>query len=41
MICAAESLIEEGILQVIIDLTELGANTTGEQWFRGFSRVNK
>ena len=36
MIRAAESLIEEGIRPVIIDLTELGANTTGEQWFRGF-----
>jgi len=36
MIRTAEVLIEEGIKPVIIDLTELGADTTADQWYRGF-----
>ena len=35
MIRTAEKLLEEGIKPVIIDLTELGAQTTAEQWYRG------
>lgn len=35
MVRTAEKLLEEGIRPVIIDLTELGAQTTQEQWFRG------
>lgn len=33
---AAERLADEGIRPVIVDLTELGAQTTAEQWYRGF-----
>jgi len=36
MIRTAEVLIEDRINPVIIDLTELGALTTAEQWYRGF-----
>ena len=36
MIRTAERLIQDGIRPIIIDLTELGANTTAEQWYRGF-----
>jgi hypothetical protein len=35
MIRTAEQLIEEGIRPAIIDLTELGAGTTSDQWYRG------
>jgi WD40 repeat protein len=36
MIHTAEKLIEEGIRTPIVDLTELGANSTADQWYRGF-----
>ena len=36
MIRAAERLAAEGTLPVIIDLTEFGAQTTAEQWYKGF-----
>jgi AAA-like domain len=36
MIRTAERLAEEGALPVIIDLTEFGAQTTAEQWYKGF-----
>jgi hypothetical protein len=36
MIRTAEKLIQEGVKPVIVDLTELGANTTAVQWYRGF-----
>jgi len=35
MIRTAEKLIDEGVRPVIIDLTELGASTTADQWYRG------
>lgn len=35
MVRTAERLLEEGIRPVIIDLTELGATATSEQWYRG------
>ena len=35
MIRTAEQLMEEDIKPVIVDLTELGADTTAEQWYRG------
>jgi len=35
MVRTAESLVAEGIRPVIIDLTELGAAATAEQWYRG------
>jgi hypothetical protein len=35
MVRTAERLLEEGIRPVIIDLTELGATATAEQWYRG------
>jgi hypothetical protein len=36
MIRTAERLAAEGALPVIIDLTEFGAQTTAEQWYKGF-----
>lgn len=33
---AAERLVEAGACPVIIDLTELGAQTTADQWYKGF-----
>ena len=36
MIRTAERLAKEGTLPVIIDLTELGTQTTSEQWYKGF-----
>jgi roadblock/LC7 domain-containing protein len=35
MIRTAETLLNEGIKPVIVDLTELGANATADQWYRG------
>ena len=35
MIRTAERLAEEGVQPVIIDLTEFGAQTTAEQWYKG------
>lgn len=35
MIRTAEELLKEGIKPVIIDLTELGARTNADQWYRG------
>src|SRR5687768_10465521 len=35
MIRTAEKLLEDGCRPVIIDLTELGTNTTADQWYRG------
>ena len=36
MIRTAERLAAEGALPVVIDLTEFGAQTTAEQWYKGF-----
>ena len=36
MIRTAERLAAEGARPVIIDLTEFGAQTTAEQWYKGF-----
>jgi hypothetical protein len=36
MIRTAERLAKEGTRPVIIDLTELGTQTTSEQWYKGF-----
>jgi hypothetical protein len=36
MIRTAERLAAEGALPVIVDLTEFGAQTTAEQWYKGF-----
>jgi hypothetical protein len=36
MIRTAERLVEEGALPVIVDLTEFGAQTSAEQWYKGF-----
>src|SRR5262245_27157880 len=36
MIRTAERLAAEGIVPVVVDLTELGAETTTEQWYKGF-----
>jgi hypothetical protein len=36
MIHTAERLAADGVLPVIIDLTEFGAQTTAEQWYKGF-----
>ncbi|MDZ7954554.1 AAA-like domain-containing protein [Nostoc sp. DedQUE09] len=36
MVRTAETLREEGIRSVIVDLQELGANVTAEQWYFGF-----
>ena len=36
MIRTAERLADEGARPVIVDLTEIGAQTTAEQWYRGF-----
>lgn len=36
MIRTAERLAGEGALPVIVDLTEFGAQTTAEQWYKGF-----
>src|SRR5262245_18984211 len=33
---AAEKLAQQGVVPVIIDLTELGAQTTADQWYKGF-----
>ena len=33
---AAEQLADSGARPVIIDLTELGAQTTADQWYKGF-----
>ncbi|MFL6280014.1 MAG: AAA-like domain-containing protein [Vicinamibacterales bacterium] len=35
MIRTAERLVEDGARPVIVDLTEIGAQTTAEQWYRG------
>ena len=39
MIRTAERLTAEGVLPVIIDLTEFGAQTSAEQWYKGFLTV--
>ena len=36
MIRTAERLAEEGVLPVVVDLTEFGAQTSAEQWYKGF-----
>ena len=36
MIRTAERLAAEGVLPIIVDLTEFGAQTNAEQWFKGF-----
>jgi hypothetical protein len=36
MIRTAERLAAEGVRPAIVDLTELGAQTTAEQWYKGF-----
>ncbi|MEH1827342.1 MAG: AAA-like domain-containing protein, partial [Nostoc sp.] len=36
MVCTANMLREEGINSVVIDLQELGAQVTAEQWYFGF-----
>jgi hypothetical protein len=36
MIRTAERLAAEGVRPVIVDLTEFGAQTTAEQWYKGF-----
>jgi hypothetical protein len=36
MIRTAERLAAEGALPIIVDLTEFGAQTNAEQWFKGF-----
>jgi len=36
MVRTAEKLLAEGVKPVIVDLTELGANTASDQWYRGF-----
>ncbi|MEH1926518.1 AAA-like domain-containing protein, partial [Nostoc sp.] len=36
MVRTAETLRDEGICSVIVDLQELGANVTAEQWYFGF-----
>ncbi|MBD2509242.1 AAA-like domain-containing protein, partial [Nostoc muscorum FACHB-395] len=36
MVRTAQTLTEEGISSVIVDLQELGANVTAEQWYFGF-----
>ena len=36
MIRTAERLAAEGAMPVIVDLTEFGAQTTAEQWYKGF-----
>jgi len=33
---AAEQLAQHGVVPTIIDLTELGAQTTADQWYKGF-----
>ena len=33
---AAEQLAQQGVVPTIIDLTELGAQTTADQWYKGF-----
>ena len=39
MIRTAERLTAEGVLPVIVDLTEFGAQTSAEQWYKGFLTV--
>ena len=39
MIRTAERLTAEGALPVIVDLTEFGAQTSAEQWYKGFLTV--
>ena len=39
MIRTAERLVAEGALPVIVDLTEFGAQTSAEQWYKGFLAV--
>src|SRR5262245_53896060 len=36
MMSTAEKLVAEGVKPVIVDLTEFGAQTTAEQWYKGF-----
>ena len=36
MIRTAEKLIDEGVKPDMVDLTELGANTTADQWYAAF-----
>ncbi|MEH2286823.1 P83/100 family protein, partial [Nostoc sp.] len=36
MVRTAQTLMDEGIRSVIVDLQELGANVTAEQWYFGF-----
>jgi hypothetical protein len=36
MIRTAERLADEGVLPVVVDLTEFGAQATAEQWYKGF-----
>jgi len=36
MVRTAQTLTDEGIRSVIVDLQELGANVTAEQWYFGF-----
>ena len=35
MIRAAERLVDKGAVPIVIDLTEFGAQTTAEQWYKG------
>jgi len=39
MIRTAERLASEGALPVVVDLTEFGAQTSAEQWYKGFLTV--
>ena len=39
MIRTAERLVDEGVQPVIVDLTEFGAQTSAEQWYKGFLTV--
>ena len=39
MIRTAERLAAEGALPVVVDLTEFGAQTSAEQWYKGFLTV--
>jgi hypothetical protein len=36
MVRTAERLVGQGVQPVVIDLTEFGAQTTAEQWYKGF-----
>ena len=36
MIRTAERLAAAGAVPIVVDLTEFGAQTTAEQWYKGF-----